>query len=282
MGCLSKGRLKMTKSLRTNVLLFLGGYILVVHGIAHGFDFKSNGEKKVVMTNVAGIAVITGWGIFNWDYFTRSPEFENEGWFEKDTKEGGADKLGHFYINYTLSHFLSNQYEAWGYLRKKAGLMGALSAFTMMGWMEMGDAFSNYGFSHEDFLMNTLGSVAGYVTHVYPDISRKIDFRVEYLPDDFGEIDIFTDYERIRYLAAVKLDGFDDIKSSWIKYLEVHFGYFTRGYSHGKKHGKRNIYVGCGINFSKIFDELEWKRSSLLLKYIQIPFTYVDSGKSFK
>jgi hypothetical protein len=35
------------------------------------------------------------------------------------------------------------------------------------------------GFSYEDMIFNTLGVAAGYLLWSFPDLSRKIDLRVE-------------------------------------------------------------------------------------------------------
>jgi hypothetical protein len=159
-------------------------------------------EQKLVATNVAGALFITGWGIANWDYFQASPSAQNEGWFGEKTKEGGADKLGHFYVNYALSHGLSYLYERWGYPHNQAAVYGAWSSFGLMGLMELGDSFSDFGFSYEDMLMNAVGSYTGYLMWTRPELMRKIDFRVEFTPE-FDEPDIFTDYENLKYLVAL-------------------------------------------------------------------------------
>jgi len=248
-------------------------FLLIIPLQATGFDQKAiTKEKKVLLTNLGGILIITGWGIANWDYFTKTPSLESEKWFSENTGEGGADKLGHLYLTYTLSHILGAQFEDWGYSHKKASLLGALSSFAMMGAMEAGDSFSNYGFSHEDFIMNAVGGIAGYFFRIHPELSRKIDLRVEYTPD-FKEIDVFTDYERTRYLVAVKLEGFDTFKNQYLKYLELHLGYFARGYSDDNQEKSRKIYMGLGINISRIFNQFSWNRSATVTNYVQIPFT---------
>jgi len=49
---------------------------------ATGFDQKTiegiTKEKKVLLTNLGGILIITGWGIANWDYFTKTPSLKSE------------------------------------------------------------------------------------------------------------------------------------------------------------------------------------------------------------
>ncbi|MCM2286882.1 MAG: YfiM family protein [Desulfobacula sp.] len=228
-------------------------------------------EQKLTLTHAAAFSVVTAWGIANWDYFDRDPHRESEGWFSKSTDEGGADKLGHFYLSHLLTRIMAQTYESWGYLKKDGALYGALSSFGIMTWMELGDSFSEYGFSHEDFIMNALGSLAGYFLHTNPALSDIIDFRFEYRPR-FDELDIFTDYEHSKFLMAVKLDGFDGIKNNYLKYMEFHLGYYVRNLSSHEK--ERNVYVAIGLNLSKIFKNLSMDRMSTLTRYIQIPYTY--------
>jgi len=266
----------------------MAGIIKIVLGIVlvfamvpfgtYGFELELSKEKKVLLTNGAGLLAITGWGVANWDYFTQSPTRGDERWFSKNTDNGGADKLGHFYSTYTLSHILGSSYESWGYSHERASFLGALSSFTLMGAMEAGDSFSDFGFSHEDFIMNALGGIAGYYFRVCPGLARKIDLRVEYRPD-FTEPDIFTDYERTRYLAAIKLDGFDAIENRYLKFLEIHLGYFTQGYSDNETNRSRNIYLGVGINLPKLFKHSSLSRISKIANYVQIPYTSLNLKK---
>ena len=70
-----------------------------------------------------------------------------------------------------------------GISKDQAIRWGALSSLGVTGLIEVGDAFSDrYGFSYQDMLFNTLGVTAGYLLWSFPDLSRKIDLRVEYNP----------------------------------------------------------------------------------------------------
>ncbi len=235
-------------------------------------------EKKVLIANAAGLAAITGWGVANWDYFSTTPSAKKEGWFSGNTKEGGADKLGHFYTSYALSHFLGHTYENWGYSQLQGLKLGALSAFAMMNGMELGDSFSDYGFSYEDFTMNALGCAAAYFIGSRPELAEKIDFRVEYRPR-FDTMDVFTDYDHLKFLTALKLSGFDRITHPVLKYLELHLGYYARGFEHGAA-PERTLYVGIGINLSSILDGFSLKKLSTLTRFIQVPYSYVELDKS--
>ncbi|MBI9088864.1 MAG: DUF2279 domain-containing protein [Desulfobacterium sp.] len=259
----------------TGILKKFLGVVLVLAMVplgADGFEPELSKEEKVLLANGVGLLAITGWGVANWDYFTKSPTLGDENWFSEDTDEGGADKLGHFYFTYAISHILGARYERWGYSHEKASLLGALSSFALMGAMEAGDSFSDFGFSHEDFIMNALGGIAGYYFRVCPGLARKIDIRVEYRPD-FTEPDIFTDYERTRYLAAVKLDGFDAIENRYLKLLEIHLGYFIQGYSDNQTKRSRNLYLGVGINMPRFFNHFSLNKTSKIVNYLQIPYT---------
>jgi hypothetical protein len=232
-------------------------------------------EQKVLMTNAIGLGFVTYWGITEWDYFKNSPKEKKEGWFSQHTKEGGADKFGHFYTCWALSHMLSGIYRDWGYSEEKGLLLGSVSSFTIMGWMELGDSFSEYGFSHEDFIMNTLGCASAYFIGTNPSLADKIDFRIEYWPM-LKKGDIFTDYENLKYLMALKLEGFKSLKPDFLDYFELHLGYYARGYD-SKSEKERNLFVGIGLNMPKIFKDFSFKKVSKAANFIQIPFTRISA-----
>lgn len=242
-----------------------------------GFDTPFSKEDKFLITNLAGLTAITAWGVANWDYFVKSPSAADEGWFSDDTEEGGADKFGHLYISYASSRLLAAAYKNWGYSDKSGALLGSLSSFALTSWMEIGDSFSDYGFSFEDFIMNGIGTTLAYFIDTTPELSDRIDFRVEYMPS-FDSMDFFTDYEHLKYLIAIKLDGFECIRQEYLKYLEIHLGYYARGYSE-QVDRRRNIYIGLGINLSKIFNDLSMDKASKATSYIQIPYTYLAIEK---
>lgn len=233
-------------------------------------------DHRALYTNLAGVALIAGWGAMFWDYGDNAPHAQSEGWFGRDTKSGGADKLGHLYASYLAGSGLSHLYESWGYSQNDAALYGSLSSFFLMNAMEAGDSFSKkLGFSYEDFLLNTAGSLASYLFYTNPELSNKVDFRVEYLPR-FDRADIVTDYERMKYLLAFKADGFESITSPLLRYAELHVGYYTRRYDEGPTpQSERTLYVGIGINLSKIASDNGYARTADVLRYYQLPYTYL-------
>ncbi len=239
-------------------------------------------KTRVFYTNVAGAGLVTLWGVAFWDYFTMSPELGDEGWFEENTKYGGADKFGHIYSTYLWSLGFSELYQSWGMTPEEGAFYGASTSWIFQGIMEIGDSFSNsQGFSYEDMLTNTIGAGFYYLREKYPSIKKRVDLRLEYLPNFQGEEDIFTLYNSMKYLLAFKLNGFDSTKNSFLKYGEFHIGYYTRGYQDHENYDQKErvIYAAIGINISEILSGNGWKKTSKIFNYYQLPYTYVPVGR---
>lgn len=241
-------------------------------------EFLTRGQKTLLL-NAGSMGAVLIYGFANWDYGQSTFHFKDEGWFERDTPSGGADKLGHFWSSYTLSHLYSYVYRKWGYTESEANLYGALSNLGFQTFMEIGDGFSpTQGFSYQDMIMNIVGAGVAYVWGKYPSLASKIDFRIEYKPEfssaDFGFAD---NYERQSFLVAIKADGFDFVKNPYLRYLEFHVGYYARGYEDYEEGGsddrRRTIYVGIGLNISKLVQEYVVKIR--IFDYIQVPYTSV-------
>lgn len=237
-------------------------------------------RKRVLQTNLVGVGVVTLWGVLQWDYFSRTPHAQSEGWFGWDTDNGGADKLGHMYTTYVLSHGLAALYRHWDFAQGDAALFGALSSFTIMGYMELGDSFSDYGFSYEDMLANTAGALLGFMLYKHDDIADKIDFRWQpgFKPN---QVDFTTDYENSKFLLALKLNGFDWAKDTPWRHVEFHLGYYTRGFAEDEIDRERKIYVGIGINLTDLFKRHGWNKTATLLRYVQIPYTSINAEHNF-
>ena len=229
-------------------------------------------EQKMLYTNLTAATAIAIWGLTTWDYGSAGFHTGDEGWFEQDSKYGGADKLGHFWATYAFSDALIGLYKSWGYAPEKASTYAALSSWTVQAFMELGDATSkSQGFSWADMTLNTVGALTSVLMERYPDLDRKIDFRVEYI-FNVPVNGIFDDYSNQYYSVVLKLDGFDAIENTYLKYVELHGGYYTRGYGEEEK-DSRSLYAGITLNLSRLFDQQGFKKTGKLLEYIQIPYT---------
>ncbi|TFG70748.1 MAG: DUF2279 domain-containing protein, partial [Anaerolineales bacterium] len=193
-------------------------------------------KQKVIALNATAAGVVVGLGVANWDYGKSSFRTHDEGWFGYDTKYCGADKLGHAFGAYSLTAVYKNIYEHWGYSEDEAISGGALSSWSLMTLAEIADGFSNsQGFSWEDEAMNTAGVAMAYLRYHIPSLKDKVDFRMEWFPSpsfrDGERDDLFTDYSGQKYLLAFKPVGFIKTGNPLLKALEVHLGYYTRGYT---------------------------------------------------
>ncbi|MGD2113174.1 MAG: DUF2279 domain-containing protein, partial [Gammaproteobacteria bacterium] len=125
-------------------------------------------------------------------------------------------------------------------------------------------------------VMNTLGSIAGYLLWTHPDLMRKIDIRLELTPR-FDQADVFTDYENQKYLVALKLDGFDSLSDGPLRFLDLQLGYYARNYSQQDPDiRERNLFFGVGLNLSRLFTDLSWRKTARVFNYLQPPGIRLD------
>lgn len=237
--------------------------------------------QKLTATNILLTSAVLGWGFSQWGYGEESYHTDNEGWFEKTTNNGGSDKLGHIYTNYVATRALAPLYESWGYEKQEAGLYASFTSLMISGLLiEVGDGYSSHGFSSKDFLSDAVGVGAGYLLYMNPSLAKKVDLRVEYNPfiSTDNSTDISTDYERMKHLVTIKANGFKAFEDTPLSYLELHLGYYSRNFNHNHlpiSGRDRNIYIGLGVNLSKLLNPTMGNYSKLF-NYIQIPHTYIE------
>ncbi len=230
-------------------------------------------EKKALYTNISAVTFITLYGLADWDYGSAGFHSSNEGWFEKNSKCGGADKMGHFWSTYALADALTGLYKHWGYEARNANNYATLSSWAVQAIMELSDATSaTQGFDWGDMTMNTLGALTSILLERYPDLDRKLDFRVEYA-FNVPVKGIFDDYSNIYYAAVLKLDGFDSLEDTWLQWLELQGGYYSRGYDSTEVEKERDLYFGISFNFSRLLRQHDYQKTSKVLEYFQLPYT---------
>lgn len=227
---------------------------------------------RIVQTRWIGAGVIVAWGLAQWDYGEKDLHFRSEGWFGADTKEGGADKAGHLYTAYLMTRAFDGLYRHWGSSDAEAAREAAVSSLLLTSLIELGDGFSPYGISGEDMAMNVAGTAAGYWLARDAVWRERLDLRVEYRFNRAAG-DISTDYENGRYLLALKPAGFTALADTPLQWLEVHAGYYARGYSEPDKTPRRVSYLGFGINLSRLLRRHDWPRTATMLQYYQPPGT---------
>lgn len=235
-------------------------------------------ERRLVALNLALDLGVVGYGFAAWDWGSTSPRATSEGWFGAGTPHGGADKVGHAYTGFLIGSLLADRYLAWGYGREEAAAYGALSSLVFTSLIEVGDGLSrDYGFSGEDLAMNAAGAVFGWLRGRSPLLAGLLDFRIQYLPSSavrHGETaDLVTDYDGMRHLLAFTPAGLPGWEDHWLRFVELHVGYYTRGYDDAGRGDRRVLYGAIGLNVGEVVAAL-WGRSAVF-DYYQPPWTYL-------
>lgn len=226
--------------------------------------------RKVRHSRQFAVGALLAWGLLQWDYGQRSPHLAREGWFQADTDEGGADKLGHFYTAQVLVRSMAWLYRRWGLETESAAREAALTSVLVTAVIEVGDGFSPYGVSGEDMVMNLAGAWAGLALARRPEWQERVDLRVEYDFSNAGN-DISTDYENARFLVALKPAGFAGLRDTPLRWLELQAGYYVRGYDDPLAPDRRIPYVAVGLNLPLLLRGAGLPRVAAFLQFYQPP-----------
>ena len=214
--------------------------------------------------------------------------FEDEGWFGKDTYSLGMDKLGHAYASYLYAEYFNQRISHSRSNAEGAGITSGLLAFGVQAVVEVTDGFSSvYGFSKNDLIANGVGASLSMLRSTVPGFAEKIDFRMEYDPwvNGVSTFSPYNDYSNQKYLLALKLSGFEQFEDSPLRFVELHAGYFARGFGAKGEPAiaelRREPYVAIGMNLAELFNvapvrnTLPAQVARRAFEYIQVPGTYV-------
>jgi len=214
---------------------------------------------------------------------TESFHFQNEGWFGKDTTNLGIDKLTHAFNSYLLAEFLQARIKRKTGNAEGSAFTAAVLASGLMIYSELYDAHkTTSGFSIQDVTANTLGAAFSVLRNTVPGLEEKLDFRLLLMPNS----DIFTfkgkrHYEQQRYLMALQLAGFDRLRATPLRFVELHAGYRATGFTNAQQARgeplERRIFVGVGLNLNELLfgrpRSAVARGASQALDYFQIPYT---------
>lgn len=236
---------------------------------------------------IVGGTLALGFG--DWDWGSASFHFADEGFFGKDTHNGGMDKLGHTYGTMLLSDFFAASLERRHVNQRSAALTGAIMGWGVMAMVETFDGFSkDYGFSPQDIVANTVGATFSFLRNTVPGLKGKLDYRLEYVPSGYDTgFKPHSDYAGQKYILALKLAGFEQFEETPLRFFELDVGYFTQGFkqSEAKDRGidpTRHLFVAIGINVEQVLfgyqeegEHFAERAARAALQRVQIPYTYL-------
>jgi hypothetical protein len=251
-------------------------------------------------------AAIVAIGIRDWDWGNGSGfQTIEEGWFAKNTRHGGMDKIGHAFSTYVIADLLTDRIRANASDPTGAPITASLVAFGIMGLVETVDGFTGrHRFSREDIVANGTGALFSILRNSIPGLREKLDLRIMYTPASFERPGITSDpgilppYERQRYIMALKGSGFETLRNTPMQYLELHAGFDARGFEEKERELgypiERSFYVGVGLNLNEILfgtgpyrnfaryrDTLPGWAVRKTFEYVQVPYTSVYHENRF-
>jgi hypothetical protein len=210
--------------------------------------------------------------------------FVNEGWFGKDTESLGMDKLHHAYKTYVLQTLIARRTGE----KDAATWSGAIVSFGMFAYAELLDAFADgHGWSNEDMVMHLGGAGFSLARNLVPGLRDKLDFRMEMRPSFKGDWwRLNNQLDDRKYLFAAKLAGWDALRDTPLRFVELHAGYYARGFSDLERERgdplRRKIYFGIGLNVQQLLFGREKREKFIgrvargLFDYIQVPYVYQE------
>ena len=246
-------------------------------------------------------------GLRDWDWGGSRFQFIEEGWFAKNTRHGGMDKIGHAFSTYVIADILTDRIRANAANPTGAPITGALIAFGIMGLGETLDGFTGkHRFSREDIVANGVGAAFSILRNSIPGMRDKLDWRIMYTPASFErpgitsseESGILPPYQRQRYIMALKGSGFEALKRTPLRYAELHAGFDVRGFEQRERELgypiERSFYVGVGLNLNEVLfgagslpnaarykDTLPARVVQKTFEYVQVPYTAAYGGTRF-
>lgn len=225
-------------------------------------------------------------GLSDWNWGSRSSfKAAHEGWLGAGTKSGGADKFGHMYSSYLMNELFTKRLMKKTNNKAAAAKKAALFSSSIMFWLEVADGYSDFGFSYEDVVFNSLGIGLSYLRNTVPNLDKKLDLRMEYHPTHNSDRPVI-DYSGHTNILALKLGGFEKLQGTPLKFLELQLGYHTQGYSgNDKKHFREKtteVLFGVGINLTEtVFKPLKKRTDSPIVDYADTFFQYYQAPGTY-
>ncbi|WP_121114593.1 DUF2279 domain-containing protein [Croceibacterium ferulae] len=217
------------------------------------------------------------------------PHGQVEGWFGRDTNNMGVDKLTHAYSSYVISELLHHR------LRRKTGdapgiqYTAAALGFGAMLYTEFWDSIEpTGGWSWEDVAFNGLGAGFSALRNSVPGLDQKLDYRLMIQPQE-GRYRLSgkKHFEAQWHFFALKLAGFDGLRQTPLRYVELDLGYRAEDFTNPDREAgirpKRHVFVGVSLNFSEIMRRFAGgnrygRAAASALEYIQPPYTMLSTN----
>jgi hypothetical protein len=245
---------------------------------------------------MAGIYVpLTVWSYFAWYHDVSDlPDFKygGDGLFGSTTYAGGADKLGHFWVNLALSRGTTQLLRWGGFSHTKSAIAAASLSWAFFFFVEIKDGFY-FEFSPGDVLGNTTGALTSVAMELFPRLDELVDFRMQYFPSSRfrpklanGNVDVAEDYSGQVFHAALHLGALPYVKGSaaadYLRFVDLAVGFHADHYrplppDMGPWDRKQELFVGLSLNVQGVVDATlhgNWRKAGHgIFEVWQLPYT---------
>lgn len=226
---------------------------------------------KTLSLGSVGLVFVTGalWAQFAWydDPPNDSFEWNDDGWFGRNTYAGGSDKLGHFWSNMFFVRATAGLLDLGGWDRSVSTAIATGVTTAAFLLVEIKDAYY-FAFSVSDLISNVAGAALGVAFRHSPALDDALDLRVLYWPsDEFrgeGSVNFAEDYSGQTYLLAGHLSALP-LGDSWVtrplRYTDVVLGFGARNYkpdlpADSQEEPFQELFLGVSINFQTVVDDI--------------------------
>lgn len=247
-----------------------------------GFGKKFRTVRTEALIGLGYFALVSSHKFFE---DTAPFHFKNEGWFGKDTDNIGVDKLTHAFDTYLLAEVFHSLIHRRTDAAEGDAVTGAIIASGLMAINEISDAIEpDSGYSLQDVAMNIAGATLSVLRNTVPGMKEKFSFKVEIVPNDkVYSIAGKPHYAQQRYMFSLKGAGFEKLRNTPLRYLDLQVGYFASDFLNEDRAAgiepKRHVFLGVGLNLGELlFGRSKsglGKAAYTVLDYFQVPYTSV-------
>jgi hypothetical protein len=246
-------------------------------------------KKNIAYINWGIPTAFALYGILFWDWGKiKKFKTRDEGWFEKNTYAGGADKLAHMYSHFLLTRASYSFYRNNGLSRDESLFHSTLLASSVGVLIEVGDGLSHYGFAINDIISDFVGVGFGYLLNRYAYLDELIGLQFYWWnnskdPEHKGQKfnDPIDDYNNQKYILNFRFAAIPVLRDFvGTRYINFDIGGYSRGYKDSSSDDltRRVLYTGFSLNLTQVLRDLFPKsdysyHTANFLKYYQPPLT---------